>query len=295
MNIKQIKNSDDAVVGIVVAILLIGLMLAVISIVQTVFVPNWMEQIEADHMDEVSGQFGQLKFAIDIQSILNINDVPVSVPITLGSNNLPILNSARAYGLIEIIENEISVDIVNETDEYPEPFYLGVIKYSSSNTYYLNQDYIYESGSLIKSQHEGNIMYVNPIFTPITHNSTTTYLNFTLINITGVGNKLAASGFGNFPIQVEFSESVPYFFKNVSFINITSPYYESWYMFINSTLTNLDEDFNPLVWRQDFYLTLPDYHGVGNMVSLEIRDRNVDLFVKKIEINAQVAPGWIEN
>ena len=44
MNIKQIKNSDDAVVGIVVAILLIGLLLAVISIVQTVFVPNWMER-----------------------------------------------------------------------------------------------------------------------------------------------------------------------------------------------------------------------------------------------------------
>lgn len=295
MNIKQIKNSDDAVVGIVVAILLIGLLLAVISIVQTVFVPNWMEQIEADHMDEVSSQFGQLKFAIDIQSILNINDVPMSVPITLGSNDLPIMTSAKGYGLIEIIENEISVDIVNESGVYPEPFYLGVIKYSSSNTYYLNQDYIYESGSLIKSQHEGNIMYVNPIFTPMTHNSTTTYLNFTLINITGVGNKLAASGFGNFPIQVEFSESVDYSFENVSFINITSPYYESWYMFINSTLINLDEDFNPLVWNQDFILTLPDYHGVDNMVSLEILDHTVDLFVKKIEINAQVAPGWIGN
>ncbi|ENO12210.1 hypothetical protein MBGDC06_00783 [Thermoplasmatales archaeon SCGC AB-539-C06] len=295
MNIKQIKNSDDAVVGIVVAILLIGLLLAVISIVQTVFVPNWMEQIEADHMDEVSSQFGQLKFAIDIQSILNINDVPMSVPITLGSNDLPIMTSAKGYGLIEIKENEISVDIVNESDVYPEPFYLGVIKYSSSNTYYLNQDYIYESGSLIKSQHEGNIMYVNPIFTPMTHNSTTTYLNFTLINITGVGNKLAASGFGNFPIQVEFSESVDYSFENVSFINITSPYYESWYMFINSTLINLDEDFNPLVWNQDFILTLPDYHGVDNMVSLEILDHTVDLFVKKIEINAQVAPGWIGN
>ena len=106
MRIKRIKNSDDAVVGIIVAILLIGLLLAVITIVQTVFVPNWMENIEANHMDEVSAQFDQLKFAIDIQSALNITDIPISVPITLGSSNLPILQSARAYGLLEIMNNK---------------------------------------------------------------------------------------------------------------------------------------------------------------------------------------------
>ena len=111
MKIKSIKNSDDGVVGIIVAILLIGLLLAVITIVQTVFVPNWMENIEADHMDVISGQFDQLKFAIDIQSALELTDVPISVPITLGSSDLPILNSARAYGLIEIMENDISFDI----------------------------------------------------------------------------------------------------------------------------------------------------------------------------------------
>ncbi len=296
IELRKLKDSDNAVVGIIVAILLIGLLLAVLTILQTVFVPNWMENIEADHMDVISGQFDQLKFAIDIQSVLNITDVPVSVPITLGSTNLPILNSARAYGLIQIIENEISVDIVNETDVYPEPFYLGVIKYSSSNTYYLNQDYIYESGSLIKNQHEGNIMYVNPIFTPMTHNSTTTYLNFTLIDITGVGNKLAASGFGNFPIQVEFSESVDYIFENVSFINITSPNFESWRTFINSTLTSINADFNGLIWGStgNFTIEGPDDHGVDNMISIEILDPIVNIEVTKIVIDAQIAPGWIE-
>ena len=70
MKIKKFKNSDDAVVGIIVAILLIGLIILVISILQTVFIPNWMKQIEAEHMDEVADQFSQLKFAIDIQSAL---------------------------------------------------------------------------------------------------------------------------------------------------------------------------------------------------------------------------------
>ena len=66
INIKDLNNSDDAVVGIIVAVLLIGLILVVISIFQTVFIPNWMEQIEAEHMDDVAQQFSQLKFAIDI-------------------------------------------------------------------------------------------------------------------------------------------------------------------------------------------------------------------------------------
>ena len=43
-----------------------------------------MEQIESDHMGQVSDQFAQLKFALDLQTVLNITDIPVAVPITLG-------------------------------------------------------------------------------------------------------------------------------------------------------------------------------------------------------------------
>jgi len=58
----KIKNSDNGVVGIITAVLLIGLIISVFSIVQLVFVPVWMEKMEADHMDTVSHQIAQSNF-----------------------------------------------------------------------------------------------------------------------------------------------------------------------------------------------------------------------------------------
>ncbi|PNX50760.1 MAG: hypothetical protein BV458_12670, partial [Thermoplasmata archaeon M9B2D] len=62
------KTTDSAVVGIVTAILLIGLVVLVLSIVQTVYVPQIMEQREAEHMDMVALQFAFLTSVIDNQA-----------------------------------------------------------------------------------------------------------------------------------------------------------------------------------------------------------------------------------
>jgi hypothetical protein len=41
--IQTIKKKDEAVAGIVVAVMIVGLVLAVISIIQTIYVPKWMD------------------------------------------------------------------------------------------------------------------------------------------------------------------------------------------------------------------------------------------------------------
>jgi hypothetical protein len=69
--IRDFKNSDDAVVGIVVTVLLIGLILAVIIMVNTIYVPQWLENSEASHMGEVTNQFTQLKYALDCDNNTN--------------------------------------------------------------------------------------------------------------------------------------------------------------------------------------------------------------------------------
>ena len=102
---RKLKNSDEGVVGIVVAVLLIGLLFSVVSLVQTVYVPKWMEQKESEHMDEVAVQFSQLKYAIDTHSATEQINNPISAAITLGSRELPYLMSTRAFGHLEILEN----------------------------------------------------------------------------------------------------------------------------------------------------------------------------------------------
>jgi len=290
MKIKNLRNSNEGVVGIIVAVLLIGLMLAVISLIQTVFVPNWMEQMEADHMDQVSDQFAQLKFAIDIQSVLNTTDIPTSVPITLGSNNLPLLSSAQAYGSLEIMNNEIEIEITNDTQVFA-PYTLGIIKYSSTNHYFINQDFNYESGSIIIDQYDGEVMSVQPKFEIEYVNSQISDINFNLVDINGIGNKLFASGYGNFPIRVEFvsatdsSELPP--INNISYINITSTNYNSWFKFINNSLLNSLIDSSYYDIQSD-----PDNQKV--ILQIFSNDYTVNLNLKRIVIDAQIAPGWVD-
>ena len=92
---RKFKSDDDAVVGIIVTVLIIGLVITFVSMVQVVYVPQWMEQIEAEHMQDVSVQFNQIKYSMDIQSLLNKTS-SFSSYVTLGGKNLPVLDSVKA-------------------------------------------------------------------------------------------------------------------------------------------------------------------------------------------------------
>jgi len=126
-NINVLRNTDEATVGIIIAVLMVGLILLVVSLVQTFYVPRWMEQREAEHMDEVLNQFSFLKFAIDMQ-ILTEQDTPVSTPINLGNKKLPFLESSGSFGFLGISSN-LGINIT--TTDNSTQISIGRIKYSS--------------------------------------------------------------------------------------------------------------------------------------------------------------------
>jgi cell division protein FtsL len=162
--LQNLKKKDDAVAGIIVAILLVGLIISVLAIIQTVYVPRWMEQKEAEHMHTVLDQFSLLKFAIDTQAISGSSDISLSTSITLGSKEWPIFSSSRAYGTLEIIEEGTEFKIMDTGGTQLLTSTFGIIKYSSSNAYYLDKTYVYETGALISSQSDGNVMSIVPNF-----------------------------------------------------------------------------------------------------------------------------------
>ncbi|MFA5102886.1 MAG: hypothetical protein WC525_06995, partial [Candidatus Thermoplasmatota archaeon] len=99
------KPTDTAVVGVVTAVLLIGLIVAVVSLVQTIYIPKVMEQREAEHMDKVAEQFSYLTSVIDGQAADQKKNLPIATSITLGSKELPYMLSIKAFGKLEILEN----------------------------------------------------------------------------------------------------------------------------------------------------------------------------------------------
>jgi len=283
IQMKKMKNSDDAVVGIVATFLIIGLIVTIISMIQTVYVPEWMEQTEADHMEVVADQFSQLKFAIDIQSAIKEPDTPISTSITLGNKELPFLASSRAYGSLDILSDECMVAINSSTVTKSYP--LGIIKYSSANAYFLNQAYICEAGAVILSQSQGNTMSIKPAFSVYEYGADIN-INFTILNISTIGEKRSIGGYGTYPIQTEFSEVDSTNFTDVKNITIDTNYQNAWQKFINNTLIN-----SGLSYGTNFSTSVDD-----DSMLLEFDSSiTVNLKLKHVKINAQIAPGWIIN
>ena len=65
-HMRSKRALDQAVAGVIEALLLVALAAIVLSTIQLVYIPDIMEQREADHMDQVDNQFSHLKSVIDL-------------------------------------------------------------------------------------------------------------------------------------------------------------------------------------------------------------------------------------
>jgi len=98
---------DRGQVGVVVAILVVTLIVAVLVIIQVNYVPKWMKEREAEHMDLVVNQFAGLKYSLDLQA-MERSSSPLTNSITLGSKEMPYFVTSRAFGSLQILSNTAS-------------------------------------------------------------------------------------------------------------------------------------------------------------------------------------------
>lgn len=293
---KKIKRkiTDNALVGIVTAILLIGLIVLVISIVQIVYVPIIMEQREAEHMDRVAEQFAFLTSVIDNQAADGNKGIPIATFVTLGSKELGFLASSKAFGTLEVLENSNAITIQNES--ITNTYKIGTIGFSSNNAYYLDQSYTYEAGAMIVSQSQGNKMMVRPSFF-VEYNKTSNMVNisFDVVNISSIGSKTIASGYGICGVQTEFSDiSTNINFTGVGNITIATPFSQAWFVYIDRELKGAG--LNSAAHPDQYILT-----DMGGALKLYFQTSEfsefyptVNLIFKITEIQAQIGPGWIE-
>jgi len=285
--IRKFRDSDEGVVGIVVAVLILGLFVTIITTIQTIYVPLWMEQKEAEHMEDVANQFSMLKYAIDTQLITE-KPIPISTSIKLGSKEMPFFLSSRSFGNLDILEDQfiLTVDSGSGTSSYS----FGTIKYSSRNSYFLDQSFIYEGGAVIMDQYKGNVMAISPCFSvelnPYTYEIN---LSFNIANISRVKEKISVSGYGTYPIKTEFSNSFPpVVFNDVNYINIDTKYPNAWEIFFNRTLTESED----LEYGTHFSISENSNGLKIDFFSGAYWDKP-NLNIKIYDITAQVGPGWI--
>ena len=283
LNLKVIKKDgikirdfkkNQGVVSIISAILLIGLIITVGVTIKTVYIPQWLEQREADHMQIVSSQFTQLKYALDIQTTVETGTA-ISTYITLGSEEIPFFGLGKTYDSLEILPDSCEIIIKNSTDNYN--FSLGTIKFTSSNLYFIDQSFIYEAGSLILRQQNSDTLNGKTYFSVVNF----TNISLSIVNISVNEGKIGISGFGTYPIYTEFLNSKEYVLTNLTNITINTKYPNSWKTFFNSSTLK----YSGLTYT---------INETTDKITVDFSGSLGNIFLKVVDINAQIGPGWNE-
>lgn len=285
MTWNKIYSKDTAVAGVIEALLLVALVAVVISTIQLVYIPDIMEDKEAEHMDEVENQFSHLKSVIDLQSQVKEHG-PISTSITLGSPELPYFVTARAFGRLSYEDDTDNYIEINDNEQIN----LNAIKFQSANAYYLNQYFIFEGGGVILKQDDGGeAMKIHPPikFENISENNQNTiFLNWTVHNFTVLGGKRSAEGYKSCYIRTQYDSNKTFNYSDVSNITIYSEYAEAWNQSINWLVDSLDSYENITVTipnpADKFVKILPADASTSLSVNIEIVDINVQIGIGTI-------------
>ena len=165
---SRFLKSESAAATIILAVLLLGLVFTMVSIVRLEYVPEWKCAAEQDHMYEIWNDFQELKIRIDMLSRLMesssypANDFSITVP-------FPVFEPSRSDGKLEVNKERcvMIITLYNSTNEVMKfyNFSCGGITCYLQNKQYPDQFFRYENGALILSDGASSVMRQPPIFT----------------------------------------------------------------------------------------------------------------------------------
>ena len=304
---KQFNTKNNAVAGVIEALLLVGLVAIILSFIQLYYIPEIMEDKEATHMDQVSQQFSQLKSVIDIQSTMGVineeNPNPkfiaytsMSSPLTLGSRELPYFVSSASPGQINLIDKNDAGDSkirINPSPlplgyDFPSGIPLTSIKYEAYNYYFIPQKYIFEGGGIILNQTDGEVMSVNPSMY-IVNNTNDIEIIYDIPLFIGNPGKKIDGGYDESYIRTNYLKYYEGTENNISEIYIYTNYPDAWYHSLVNTSRGLLWEYvnNQYVKVEIDKSTTPNY--------VVIKPYSKDIYVKitVVEIGVQIGPGAI--
>ena len=317
MKVKRFIKQNNAVAGVIEALLLVGLVAIILSLLQLYYVPKIMEEREAEHISLVANQFTHLKSVIEIQSTMGVineeNPNPsntaytsISSPITLGNDPLPYFITMGATGTVNLIDKDDADDhkiyIQPTPVDFPDGIPLSVIKFKSINAYYLDGndvEYILEGGGIILKQSDGEVMKVLPAINAYEKTIDTIELYLDIPLFKGIpGKKFDQSSYNN-PDKISyirtnysryFQDEILLTQGNNGKIYIYTDYTNAW----NNSLVN---DTIGILWEfydnNDIDVEI-DESTTPNRLVISPDSKNINLKLIVVEIGVQIGPGIVQ-
>ena len=254
--IRDIRGDEKGVASTVGTIMALLVFLTFLSLIVNQYVPVWMKDSEASHMNGALGQFGGLKGAIDLQilaaqaaKITGTHYIPVtsSSAVSLGVDGVPIF-AASTLGTLQSYPDAGSFTVqFSYIPNKAVPSQVATVKEQSNgsieldvaNRYYVPQKIAYENGAVIRYQSDGQVIRAQPTFSVLKTNNTLD-VSFGLVSLYGAGSVSGTSTeVVNTQVFAFDRQDYQGFPANaVIWVNHTSRYGLSWYRFLNQTLAS---------------------------------------------------------
>jgi len=250
--IRDIRRDEAGVASTVGTIMALLVFLTFLSLIVNQYVPVWMKDSEASHMNGALGQFGGIKGAIDLQilsaqaaQISGTHYIPVtaSSAVSLGVDGVPIF-AASTLGTLQSFPDggsfTVSFDyLIRGVSTHVQEQSNGSIELDVANRYYVPQKIAYENGAVIRYQSDGQVIRAQPTFSVVKTNNTLD-ISFGLVSLYGAGSVSGTSTeVVNTQVFAFDRQDYQGFSANaVIWVNHTSRYGLSWYRFLNQTLAS---------------------------------------------------------
>jgi hypothetical protein len=286
---KRFYRNESGVSNIVTSIMMLGIIMTILGMILTVYVPMWARSNEISHLDDASDSFIDLKITTDSQILSNDVGSKFSTRVSLGSGGGPVLGIGRNTGSLDFDSGRGTI-IVYQTEDTMNIFGEGGgnLIFDSNNNYYIDQTLVYENGGIIVSQGESSIMKASPDI-HVEKDPITNFTKLELSLISMVGNHRSLGGTDDRMVETVLTSDMdsPHEFdwsalgsgKNITIkFNTFDP--EVWEKFFNKTFTEgenpLDYDADGAGGSQtgDFYIESMSYSGSDPALS-----ESTDIFV----------------
>ncbi|MHC1588516.1 MAG: DUF7289 family protein [Methermicoccaceae archaeon] len=225
-------GDERAVSTVVGAMLMLAVLMTMLSVLYSYYVPEWKAGLEYEHLSDVQMQFLELKSTLDSHLSME-SGITTTSPIALGGGGLTFLSPMRSGGGVMIKPENGSVVIVANSTVYSTT--TGTITYRSSNSFWLDQSFTYDNSAVLMTQGSTTIMRAEPM---VLYRKSDGWLIMHAINITTpshanesmAGNSIASIDVKKVSSSVLYNGS-----SNVSLFRIYTPFAHQWAEFFNTS------------------------------------------------------------
>jgi hypothetical protein len=250
--LRSVRADDEGVASTLGTTMALLVFLTFMSLIVNQYVPAWMRESEASHVNALLGQFGGLKEAIDLQilaahSATNAGHtyIPVTATtaVSLGVDGIPIFAASTPSTLTAVASSaafSVTFDYsVRGATQRIVEISNGSIEIDVQNRYFAPQRIAYENGAIIRYQSGGQIIRGAPTFSVRNVNNALD-MTLGLVNLYGTGTVSGTTTevINSQLFAADAQEYTSFPSGSRIWVNHTSRYGLAWYQFLNATLAS---------------------------------------------------------